>query len=428
MAEPLPLLLLDGATGTELARRGFDTHGDAWSAPAIWKEPALLAAIHEEHARAGADVITANTFRTQRRTLARIGEGRRAREWTTEAVRIALEAARRVTDERPDHRPVRVAGSVAPLEDSFSPDVAPDETTALAEHREHVGNLVDAGVDLLLVETMTTIGESRAATLAAAETALETWSSISTDASGLRVLSGEPLEAWSEALAPLGPDAVLVNCIGPDVAVPAVRSIVRLARELDALPGAYANLGSAEPIATGGFDISMTPEQFAEATKPLLDAGARIVGGCCGTTPGHIRALRALLDERLATEAAERQAADPEWRALVKAAASHAGGGRALLIGVERSDGLGLEPYQVVLPATGEVAALPNAGFSLTLVDEMHPSMPDIVRVLEPGGWLVMRLRGVGTRSAAAVRMDGLDIRDLRQDGSDALILARRSA
>jgi S-methylmethionine-dependent homocysteine/selenocysteine methylase len=427
VAEPLSLLLLDGATGTELARRGFDTRGDAWSAPAIWKEPALLAAIHDEHARAGADVITANTFRTQRRTLARIGEGRRAREWTTEAVRIALEAARRVTDERPDHRPVRVAGSVAPLEDSFSPDVAPDETTALAEHREHVGNLVDAGVDLLLVETMTTIGESRAATLAAAETGLETWSSISTDASGLRVLSGEPLEAWGEALAPLGPRAVLVNCIVPDVAVPAVLSIVRFARELDALPGAYANLGSAEPLATGGFDIAMTPEQFAEATKPLLDAGARIVGGCCGTTPEHIRALRRLLDERLATETAEREAADPEWRALVTEAASRASGGRALVVGGEApSDWLAAAPYDVVRLGGREVSAVPEASFQLAIVDGGGASLDEITRVLQPGGWLVARIRGDGAERS--ITLEGLEIRELRQDGRDALILARRSS
>ena len=425
VAEPRPLLLLDGATGTELARRGFDTRGDAWSAPAIWREPALLTAIHEEHARAGADVITANTFRTQRRTLSRIGEGRRAREWTLEAVRIALEAARRVTDERGEGSTVRVAGSVAPLEDSFSPDVAPDETTALAEHREHVGNLVDGGVDLLLVESMTTIGESRAATLAAAETGLETWSAISTDGSGRRVLSSEPLEAWGEALAPLRPAALLVNCVAPDVADAAAREVVRLADAIGALPGAYANLGSAEPLQRGGFDIAMTPEQYAEAMKPLLDAGIRIVGGCCGTTPDHIRALRTLLDERRAIEAETREAADPGWRALVRSAAERAGGGRALLIG-DGAPAEALGRYQVTQPAAAELASLPADRFRLAIIDDGEGALDGAVRLLEPGGWLVMRVHGDVESGAQKLRLAGLEVRELTAEGMNVLVLARR--
>src|SRR5439155_5064646 len=134
------LFLLDGATGTELTRRGVDTHGPAWSAPAIVRAPTVLAAIHEENARAGADVITANTFRTQRRSLSRIGEARRAREWTIEAVRIAREAVERAAQDRaaehPEWGPVRVAGSVAPLEDSDHPELSPDEATARMEHGE----------------------------------------------------------------------------------------------------------------------------------------------------------------------------------------------------------------------------------------------------------------------------------------------------
>jgi hypothetical protein len=219
---------------------------------------------------------------------------------------------------------------------------------------------------------------------------------------------------------------VLVNCIVPDVAVRAVRSIVRFARELDALPGAYANLGSAEPLAAGGFDIAMTPEQFAEATKPLLDGGARIVGGCCGTTPEHIRALRTLLDERLATEAAEREAADPEWRALVTEAASRSGGGRALVVGGEApSDWLAAGPYDVVRLGGQEVSAVPEASFQLAIVDGGGASLDEITRVLQPGGWFVARIRGDGAERSIA--LEGLEIRELRQDGRDALILARRS-
>jgi S-methylmethionine-dependent homocysteine/selenocysteine methylase len=427
VAEPLPLLLLDGGTGTELPRRGFDTTGGAWSAPVIWREPALLAAIHEDYARAGADVITANTFRTQRRALSPIGEARRAREWTVEAVRIAREAVERAAEEHADRPPIRVAGSVAPLGDSYTPDLAPDEATALVEHREHVGHLAEAGVDMLLVETMTTIGESRAATLAATETGLETWTSVTTDATGLRLLSGEPLDAWVEAIAPLRPAAILVNCVAPDVVRAAAPVVVRLAGEIDALPGAYANLGSAEPLPGGRFDIAMTPEEYATAVTPLLDAGVRIVGGCCGTTPGHIRALRTLLDERLVSEAAEREAADPEWRALIESAAAAAGGGRALVVGGDGVPG-SLDRYQVVRPDADEIPALPKDSFRLAIVDAGAAAITGAVRALEADGWLVMRVRGEGHSAARdALPLDGLDVREFRLEGTDALILARRS-
>jgi S-methylmethionine-dependent homocysteine/selenocysteine methylase len=429
------LLLLDGATGTELARRGFDTHGPAWSAPAIVRSPEVLASIHEEHALAGADVITANTFRTQRRALARIGEGRRAREWTSAAVRIAREAADRAAASRADGRPILVAGSVAPLEDSYSPELAPDEATALAEHREHVGHLAEAGVDLLLVETMTTVAESRAATRAAAETGLETWTSVTTDAPGGHLLSGESLVDWSEAVAPLRPAAMLVNCVAPDAARTALGRVVPLASAIEALPGAYANLGSAEPPAGGGVDIAMGPEQYAEAVRGLLDAGARIVGGCCGTTPEHTKALRALLDERMAADGAVTAPAEAAWRALIGRAASLAGGGRALVVrSGDGSDGVApgdrieaLARYDVLRVDPGEWAHFPRDAVHLAVVDGPLEVLAAATRALVAGGWLAARLQSdVDERPAETLAREGFEILELDVATGETLVLARR--
>jgi S-methylmethionine-dependent homocysteine/selenocysteine methylase len=350
-------------------------------------------------------------------------------------VRIAREAAVRVAAELADGRPIRVAGSVAPLEDSYSPDLAPDETAALAEHREHVGHLADAGVDLLLVETMTTIAESRAATAAATETGLETWTSITTDASGERLLSGEPIEAWVESVAPLRPAALLVNCVAPDKARAALGRLVPLAVALGTLPGAYANLGSAELLPGGGFDIAMTPDAYAEATKGLLDAGARIVGGCCGTTPAHTRALRSLLDEQMAAEAAEALAvgpADPAWLALVARAAAMAGGGRALVVGAEgTAEGPAvragtLDRYVVIRAGLDELERLPTGGFQLAVGDGTAEALGRLARTLAPGGWLVTPVRGRVDDAVRALSGAGLEIREVSDDGGRPTVLARR--
>ncbi len=104
-------LLLDGATGTELQRRGVDTSLPLWSARALLDAPGVLQTIHADYIAAGADIITTNTFRTHRRTLTRAELGARTRELTQLAVKIAREAARQVD------REVFVAGSISPLED-----------------------------------------------------------------------------------------------------------------------------------------------------------------------------------------------------------------------------------------------------------------------------------------------------------------------
>ena len=422
-----PLLLLDGATGTELARRGVDTHGPAWSAPAVERARDVLAAIHAEHARAGADVITANTFRTQRRALSRIGQARRAREWTVEAVRIARQAVEQVLEEQGGERAVRVAGSVAPLEDSYRPDLAPDEATARREHDEHAGHLAEAGVDLLLVETMTTIAESRAATAAAAGTGLETWSSVTTDRSGERLLSGEAITAWVESLASYRPAALLVNCIAPEAARAALTLLAPLAREVGSLPGAYANLGSSEPLPGGGFDIALEPDAYAETAKGLLAAGARILGGCCGTTPDHTRALRGLLDERLAAEHAAAQEAEAGWRSLVARAGAMAGRGPALVVG--HVDASLLPDRDLVRPGPDELARLPRGRFSLAVVEGEPILLRAAGAALEAGGWLVAR--SDASRGASAsdgpreLQLEGFEVREVATDGGRVLILAR---
>src|SRR5688500_8680983 len=200
-----PPLLLDAAMGTELQRRGADTRLPLWSARALVEAPDLVREIHREEAAAGADVLTANTFRTHRRTLAKGALAERSRELTALAVRLARETA----DARGD---AFVAGSLSPLEDCYRPDLVPEDAALEREHREQAESLAEAGVDLLLLETHNTIRELAAAARAAKATGLPFVASMATDGAG-RLLSGEAIEDAVRALEPEGPDALAINCV-----------------------------------------------------------------------------------------------------------------------------------------------------------------------------------------------------------------------
>lgn len=285
-----PPILLDSAMGTELQRRGADTRLPLWSARALVEAPELVSAIHRDEASAGAEVLTANTFRTHRRTLEKGGLGERAAELTALAVRLAREAAGEVA------REVLVAGSLSPLEDCYRPDLVPEDDALSREHHEQAERLAAAGVDLILLETHNTVRELAAAARAARASGLPIVASMVTNGSG-RLLSGEPIEDAVRAVEPLGPAALSINC------VPARRlgfDLSRLAATAPEFPlGAYGNLGMPEDESGWTFSGELAPDAYADCARRWIAAGARIVGGCCGTTPAHTTALRKLLDSLL---------------------------------------------------------------------------------------------------------------------------------
>jgi S-methylmethionine-dependent homocysteine/selenocysteine methylase len=280
------VLLLDGATGTELDRRGVDISLPLWSARALIDAPDVVGDIHRDYLAAGADAVTAATFRTHRRTLTKAGLGDQAAALT----RRAVEIARRARDEV--NSGALVLGSVAPLEDCYRPDLAPDPKSCRAEHAEMIGNLVEAGVDLVLIETMNNAAESEAAVEAARKLAPDTWIvsfCARSDGPPGVLLSGEPLAPLLEELHDAA--AVGVNC----VAAPAMESQVKLLRET--LPAgvavaAYANVGFADEAGNWVSTNAVEPDRYAQYARAWIDAGATLVGGCCGTTPEAIRAIK----------------------------------------------------------------------------------------------------------------------------------------
>jgi homocysteine S-methyltransferase len=179
-----------------------------------------------------------------------------------------------------------VAGSAPTLEDCFRPELVPDDGALAQEHAEHAAHLAAAGVDAILVETMNTSREAMAAVRAARGAGVPVLASF-VCWEGPRLLSGEALEDALASVATQAPLAVLVNCLPPSkvaACLPALRA--------SGLPfGAYANLGEPEDERGHARSEDCAPEEFAEWAAAWLDTGARIVGGCCGTSPAHVRAI-----------------------------------------------------------------------------------------------------------------------------------------
>lgn len=284
------VVLLDGPVGTELAARGVATPAPLWSAAAIEHAPDVLAAIHGDYAAAGATVHTAATFRATPRAA-----GARFAELARRAVAIARRAV-------PSAH--RVAGSLAPALDCYRPDLSPPD--ARADHEAMARALADAGVDLILCETFPHALEALAAVEAATPTGLPVWAALTAGPGGDLMSPGAMREA-ARRLVEAGASALLCNC----VAATRTRAYVEALAGLGVPVGAYANAGSPDEglgwtdAAPGEIALAApTPDDgrrdravdaYAREAATWLDAGATIVGGCCGTSPRHIGALARLV-------------------------------------------------------------------------------------------------------------------------------------
>ena len=282
--QPNEIFLLDGATGSELDRAGVDVGMPLWSANAILEAPEILKQVHIAYLEAGAQAIITNTFRTHERSLAKAGMGNRAEELTTKAVEIARSAVDEVNTN------ALVFGSVAPLEDCYSPELAPLSKICEEEHSQMIKHLVNSGVDLVLIETMCSAGELCAASIAAMENT-DDWAvsvCLQQDFVGT-LLDGNPIAEFIPALARarfLGINCYPATKLAEQVAY--LRSIAPTHMPI----AAYGNVGYADD--EGGWinTDAIDPNVFAEYAMDWVNAGASIVGGCCGTTPKTVAAIR----------------------------------------------------------------------------------------------------------------------------------------
>jgi len=283
-------VVLDGAMGTELERRRAAHPAPLWSAGALLDAPQAVKAIHAEYVRAGADILVANTFRTNPRTLRAAGVLDQGPALNALAVSLARQAAAHLG--KPGGQ-VLVAASVAPVEDCYRPDLVPSESELWAEHSQMMEWLAAAGPDLIWIETMNTLREAGIAARVAATIGLPVAISFVVRENG-DLLGGDRLEDAVAAVEPARPVAIGLNCIPP-------RGLSRILPRLRQATGrrlaAYAHIGNPVPIRGWSFSEDMHPVEYAEYARQWLGLGALIIGGCCGTGPAHIQAVRRMVDQ-----------------------------------------------------------------------------------------------------------------------------------
>jgi S-methylmethionine-dependent homocysteine/selenocysteine methylase len=284
------MVILDGGIGTEILRRDV-----TWADHQVLDRPTVVRAIHRDYVLAGADVISTNTFQLTRRALynhfrddahrEHVG----ARDLKDRAARLLHAAARLAVEERDasaNGRPVAVAGAITTLEWCFRPDLAPSPEQARSEYVETIGTLAEAGCDLVLIETVNSVTEATVALEAANEVGLPCWMAFAPTEDGA-LFTGETLAQAEAALAPLGVDAILVNCAPPD---DCRAGLVAMARSRSGPKGLYPHIGRFDPP-EWLFTDEYPPGRYAREAREWETLGATIVGGCCGTTPDTIAAV-----------------------------------------------------------------------------------------------------------------------------------------
>ena len=277
------VVVLDGGLGSMLIAAGLEPG----RAPDWWtlERPDAVATVHRGYVEAGSDVIHANTFGATPAKLAAAGLGGRCREVNAAAVVLARSACGPGT---------LVAGDIGPTGLLLPPVGAATVAELRESFREQAAALAGAGVDLLSIETMFDLREALAALDAAKETGLPVMASMTFEARprGYFTIMGNRLEVALAELEGAGADAVGCNC---SVAPEAMVEMVRVARGVVEAPVvAQPNAGRPQADA-GDVTYDASPESFARDAVAMAGAGARLVGGCCGTTPAFIRAARAAL-------------------------------------------------------------------------------------------------------------------------------------
>ncbi|HPC83602.1 MAG TPA: homocysteine S-methyltransferase family protein [Thermoanaerobaculaceae bacterium] len=282
------VLLLDGGIGSELLRRGVAAASRLWGVGALLEAPAEVRRLHADYARAEADLLTAATFRVSPYALRRAGLEARTRELAVLALRLLREGAAEAG------RRVLALASVTTLEDCYQPDLVPPDAVLEREHAATVEILAEAGADGLLLETFNTVREATAAARAAVHTGLPVIVSFACRADG-RLLSGEDPAQAARAVSLPGVVAVGTNC----TSCAAVGGVLRRLASGTTLPlAAWANNGWAGDDSPWLTADRLDPEAYANEALRWCGAGARLVGGCCGTGPAEIAALAAALPRR----------------------------------------------------------------------------------------------------------------------------------
>ena len=292
-------LYLDGATGSNLVRAGMPSGvcPEQW----VLEHPDVMLKLQIDYVEAGTDILYAPTFTANRVKLAEYGLDSRMEEMIADLVSVSRRAAAAAKD-----RTVYVAGDLTMTGQQLKPIGMMELETLIEIYKEQIQALVKAGVDLLVVETMMSLAEARAALIAAKEVCELPVMVTMTFEEGGRTLYGTDAKTAAVVLESMGACAVGVNCsAGPGAMQEIVAQMVQATSSVPVI--AKPNAGLPFLDEQGMTCYNMDPERFSKELELLVEAGAAIFGGCCGTTPEFIRKIRDKFGKKITVSPKRRQ-------------------------------------------------------------------------------------------------------------------------
>ncbi|MBO9472843.1 homocysteine S-methyltransferase family protein [Shimia sp. R10_1] len=289
------IILKDGGSGQELLARSSMPAHPLWSTKVMMEEPEIVQAVHADFIRAGARLITLNTYSATPERLTREGVGDMFEALQQRAIDLASAARDEVGAEG-----VKLAACLPPLHGSYRPDMSRTHADLLPAYQE-IAEAQAAACDVMLCETLSSVAEATAAAQAGVETGKPTWVFVTLkDDNSAELRSGEALSAALEALADFEVAGIGLNCSKPEVVSDSLHSVLAEGRPT----GAYANgFTGIDALEIGGTVDELrarddvTPKRYVDFAMQWIAEGARFVGGCCEVGPDHIAALANRLNE-----------------------------------------------------------------------------------------------------------------------------------
>jgi S-methylmethionine-dependent homocysteine/selenocysteine methylase len=281
------IFILDGGMGREIKRRLPDFNPILWSVSGLIHKPELVFEIHTDFINAGASVITTNNYAVVPKLLAQSGIDNQFESLTHLSGKLAKKAVSN------SQHSVKIAGSIPPLSTSYRPDLVDVSDSSIQIYRQ-IGNILNDYVDIFLCESMSSLSEAQMAITALSAFQKPVWVSfVLDDAFPTTLLSKEPISQIQTVLSDLSYDGILFNCCHPNSALTALNHL-----DTTRVKGGYANsftkLQSSTPHEHGKLrhcDLTMSSTAYLDYVIQWIQAGAQVIGGCCGIGPEYIQLI-----------------------------------------------------------------------------------------------------------------------------------------
>ena len=283
-------LIMDGAMGTELIRRGIELPLPLWSSMSNINQYDQVMNIHKDYIDAGSDILTTNTFRTTPRTFIKAGYSQNESKIISEqCCNMAIKAAKHAVKKKN----TLIAGSVAPLEDCYEPLHFPGKEIAKKEFQLIIKRIIRNGVDILLFETMGNYDEIESVLHVSKDIDIPRWLSIVLKNKN-SILDGTQLKKVVELANKNKIDMVLINCTPINIISDALDIFLGYRK---GKWGIYPNAGEHMPTKDGKFVSKLDDESFCRTIQDYITLGASVVGSCCGSTPNTVRKISNMIQK-----------------------------------------------------------------------------------------------------------------------------------